>query len=657
MLRRKTVVCWFSLVLGLVIVSRASAEVVTYSSRAVFNASIVHPKTTLDYSGVSISTPPGYAYWNPTYTNSGVSFTTSAAPNSYPMMFEAGYSGYPLRVVVWNDAQDMIATLPDHVVAVGIDLYSDAAQGVNTLTRVTFSNDTTQDFTLPSVTRGTPAFLGVENRQPGVSITSITFYRSSGGSQPMAVVSPGIGTFTYATNALSRGRQIILNRGVMLGAGGVFRANNPPNYLNVLQYLSANYTLLDMYVDEYYLENGLPEGSLFGHWNAEYRGPMYYSPTYYHTLSAINYEDEPGPHTHPGEEPLLYRTEYIGGFYAWWRNYFPNALMYLSTASLREYTYNSSGEGGTEAGLRIYTQESKPDMLIYCNYPEYGFGEDARSSWYSNMAVFRKVGLEGWDGTGDHPIVNGQYMRMYRTSYTDSDLPSDSYVRMSRFTSLAAGFTFLEDYVYGYNGGDYPVMFSGDNQTPSTSVFGYVQASNAEINKLSPILKYLKSTAFCMVPGIHRHWEYTPFWPFGGHWEYYTNSVPDYIQTWSSGSGGENRVTNIQWISELGQSGDCRSDIVVGYFEPIRNYDIAAWAGGTHFMIVNGAGVGSPASSRNMVVRVTMNLSSSTYELQRINRTTGNVETVAKTSDGGTVYHCDITLPGGTGDLFRICQP
>jgi hypothetical protein len=104
--------------------------------------------------------------------------------------------------------------------------------------------------------------------------------------------------------------------------------------------------------------------------------------------------------------------------YASQRTHFPNALMYLTTSGLREYTTNSSGMGGTETGLRTYVQQAKPDLLMYDIDPAFSGSNvwSARTDWYTNMATFRKVALEGYDGTGASPLPYGQFMNMYRSS-------------------------------------------------------------------------------------------------------------------------------------------------------------------------------------------------------------------------------------------------
>jgi hypothetical protein len=46
----------------------------------------------------------------------------------------------------------------------------------------------------------------------------------------------------------------------------------------------------------------------------------------------------------------------------------PNALMYISTAALREYTNVTNGRSGTEAGLKQYIEDACPDATMYIQW-------------------------------------------------------------------------------------------------------------------------------------------------------------------------------------------------------------------------------------------------------------------------------------------------
>jgi hypothetical protein len=44
------------------------------------------------------------------------------------------------------------------------------------------------------------------------------------------------------------------------------------------------------------------------------------------------------------------------------------------------------------------------------------------------------------------------------------------------------------------------------------------------------------------------------------------------------------------------------------------------------------------------------------HSLQRLSRVSGQVEAMSLTHDGGSHYHLDLILDGGTGDLFKYAD-
>ena len=97
-------------------------------------------------------------------------------------------------------------------------------------------------------------------------------------------------------------------------------------------------------------------------------------------------------------------------------------------------------------------------------------------------------------------------------------------------------------------------------------------------------------------------------------------------------------------------------DVVVGFLKPLHeSFDGPNFSNQEYFMIVNSLcpSVGTAYEARQQV-RLTFNFGSSGItSLQRMRRSDGLVETVPLVSDGNNVYHLDLILDGGTGDLFK----
>jgi autotransporter-associated beta strand protein len=375
---------------------------------------------------------------------------------------------------------------------------------------------------------------------------------------------------------------------------------------------------------------------------------LYYDPetirnyNFSNQMVALNFWDEPYYVAGSNDPHMMDHLPEITAFYNTNRTAYPNALLYSSTAGLRD-------TWGTEAGLREYMRTCHPDMLMYDVYPGFSFGD--RDKWFSNMATFRRVALEGYDGTGNAPIVYGQFMEMKRSSYT-ANLPSESFVRMQRFASLAAGCTYLSDYRYTSTS-EKTVLFNQSGQ--ATPVYGYVAQANQEIRNLSNALARLVSVDLRLMPGRNQTANGTG------------------ITAWNAGAGGGDYMTSIMpTVSQGGADSTTWHDVLFGYFRPLRsdNSDYPYVAGGQHFMMVNCApgqqfaynnANGDPASNSAQWYHMTFDTLTTGYNaLERVrrDRDTSNpndpeFEIVPLTSLGGSQFALDYNLTGGTGDLFR----
>jgi hypothetical protein len=132
------------------------------------------------------------------------------------------------------------------------------------------------------------------------------------------------------------------------------------------------------------------------------------------------------------------------------------------------------------------------------------------------------------------------------------------------------------------------------------------------------------------------------------------NSTPSGITTGISGA--DDYLTGVSATNISSANNGLRGDVVVGFFKVLHeSYDGDSYFNQKYFMVTNGLSDGSAtAAQTQQTIHLTFNFGSSGItSLQRLSRTTGQVETVSLVSDGGGVYHLDLTLDGGTGDLFK----
>jgi hypothetical protein len=453
--------------------------------------------------------------------------------------------------------------------------------------------------------------------------------------------------------AVSYGRQKILdnlgtNHGLPIAAYGSYA---PDSYLtDYSRVYSANYA----FPDNTFSPNGVAalNGGNFGvqsYGSGAFQTGLFLP--YASQVVAIDYEDEPSPSW------VMSNLTVLHDWYAKMRGDYVNAIVYLNSWG----SGGASSFGGTEQGMRTYMQTARPDMLSFDDYPSsFSISSSNRNSWYSSTAAERKVALEGYDGTGTAPIVYGQFMKMYRDSYTSS-LPSESFVRMQRFVSLAFGYQFLNDYAYNRypEAPDATVLFTNSLSATSdpspTIVFDYLAEANRQIRNLSPALARMVSTDVRMIPGSGKSVSGTGVSQF---------VVGSHHGDVSGNNGGNDYIFEIIPITgPQGTPSANYEDVLIGYFDALLPDNASCtFADGRHFMIVN-ASTGTPfaynnlsgdlASNSQQWYRLVFDFTGTDFDsLVRLNNDTGTVELVPLAHRTGQYYTLELDLAGGTGNLF-----
>jgi hypothetical protein len=460
-------------------------------------------------------------------------------------------------------------------------------------------------------------------------------------SQSSSVLKIDYASIDSDTSTISRGRQIILDRGIQIQSIVYPYA---PYFLRspTTQWASANFTTFNFWCwvsDDDLLLPNLPAGQ---QWARNFSPPDYstkylnqYESTYLTNFVSFQYGDELG-----GTIDL----EDITATFQAWRTLYPNTLVHT----------NFGSHPGTFAEIQSFMQGAKPDMILFDYYPSFANFDGARDWWYYRMQQARLAGLAGNSGAGERPIPYGQFLNTFRWGeppYTDpalgydDPLPSESFIRLQQFASWAMGYTFLN--AHTYNQTYFPAMLFHDAyDTNPTLVFGYVAQANVESKNLGPALKRLVSTDIRMLKGSAYSTTPLPAWPTSG----VGTPCP--------------KLTGI-----ARQSGVNNRDILIGYFAPLKvdNSDYT-WVNQTattwHFMVVNGASgtsfaynstTGDPASNSMATIRLTFTVpSTATPHLEKKSRFDTTIITVPLTKVSSTSYRVDIALPGGTGELLKF---
>jgi hypothetical protein len=483
-------------------------------------------------------------------------------------------------------------------------------------------------------------------------------YVSFGGSytQSTCIVDNFILTYRLP---ISRGRQVILNRGLQIQA--LVNPIVPPTGPDINLWLSANFTtFMPWHTSTDNNPSILAQLAAAGaQWSRESFISSYLASwelPYLDNFVTMQYQDE------LFQTPEVLASEKSS--FATWNMLYSNALAYTNFSASNEVTM-----------LHDYMQFTHPDMLMFDYYPSITFPENDRNTWYFEMQKFRTLGLEGNDGTGKKPIPYGQWLNLYRRN-SAVGFPSESYVRLQQFASWAFGYTFIEAYMYNASGFDtvVPVMF--DTNGEQTVVFDYVADANIESRRLGSALVRLLSTDVRMKVGEHyvgqeKVWD---FWPLFYHWEdvYEPNSLPTDLLAWNTTV--DPYITNIS-VTNLGPYNNGHpGDLLIGFFKPLHeSFDGSSYSNQKYFMIVNGlinyTEDDSSAYYCRQAITIDFNFGTSGINsIQRMKRTDsnsdgiGDVETIIAgssydgltfTSLGGNTYSMVLTLPGGTGDLFK----
>jgi hypothetical protein len=277
----------------------------------------------------------------------------------------------------------------------------------------------------------------------------------------------------------------------------------------------------------------------------------------------------------------------------------PNAVVYHALLGLNAY-------GNNHALYNAYLDQAiqilKVDVLMYDQYPFNNGSTDAH--FYENLAMVREralaAGIPYWNWMQGFGMTNG---------YQE---PSESELRLQAFMSLAYGYSGLSYWTYASCFSPYTNAIL--NVTGGVSPIGLsLQGAIDEIKNLGAVTKNLTST------GVF-------YCPASGY------SLPTGTVAWTAQAGYP--ISNVTVTS--GQRG-----FVLGLF----NGD----DGKKYFMIVN-ANHAASTSAAATAGTVTITFGASVDKLELINRQTGEVQEVQLTNHTLSQY----SLPGGTGDLFRI---
>ena len=281
--------------------------------------------------------------------------------------------------------------------------------------------------------------------------------------------------------------------------------------------------------------------------------------------------------------------------------------------------------GGAQLFMDAYCAGIKPDILMIDQYPfdnnDFTDATYMRIYFYAGLAYTRYKALtcpRVDNGTGiPYWIFLQGYNRMPLIR-TEKGI-SESDMRMQIFACMTYGFKGFSYWTYlPSSGGPEVTGFFEDDLVTPTQFFWDVAASNIEVANLGKALVWLTSTDVRYVPHP------------GG-------SLPEGIGNFTTPQWdtGADPLQSSVTVSGNGYG----QDFLIGYFQDDAGEDYFMATNVYRHPFLNAA---------PLAKTITIAFDNSVDSLLRLNRLTGQVETVNLTNNTLT-----LTLPGGTGDLFK----
>ncbi len=395
-------------------------------------------------------------------------------------------------------------------------------------------------------------------------------------------------------------------------------------------------------------------------------------PWHWHTgqrdLNAVQADLANYIENYPGGEGILVwdepdRTEFpkVAEVVQWVKQNHPNMLVYGNLFPIRDPGDNNGKLYGTawlnsnqyanppvpysyDDYLNDFINTVHPDVLMFDIYPykkppEGIATEFIRDSYFRNLESVRRVALNAqlpyWTFIQSWELANGGGARSY---------PSESDLRMQVFSSLAYGFTGLSYFTFDHVF-DRGLLEGEFTQTPTPLYYKAIQV-NREVSHFGKTLKLLTSTQVRYLRG--KHIDLSTHQPA-------SNALPLGVTPWNARTD-DPYITTIHATNSGTLTNITEGDLLISHFKPaLEELDGEGFEGEIYFMIVNLLReTGVSATDATQLVHLEFDFQDNGINsLQRLNRLTGEIEIVSLISDGGSRYHLDFTLLGGTGELFK----
>jgi len=342
------------------------------------------------------------------------------------------------------------------------------------------------------------------------------------------------------------------------------------------------------------------------------------------------------------DEPKRTDMKTAGEIVAWFKKNYPHLLVYSNAypcgrqkgSVAKHWGGKWLGPGRYEQPPKPYTYDDymndfvtliKPDVVMVDVYP-FPKPPEGEARVYQHKAYFRTLGGVRRAALKAH-LPYWVFVQAYaREGGGGRRYPSESDMRMQVFCALAHGFTGIAYFTWGPG---FRLGLLQDEQNPKPTYLYYdVVRLNEEVLNVGKALRYLTSTDVKYVSGRHVQGDYVV-----------PNPVPWGIENYPGSSRVSKRIRRIK-VEGYGRN----KNALVGFFKfrdgPEDQY----------FMLVNldhGEGLRAADTKTNLTVW----FDPSVKMVARLSRETGEVDLLPVIRG-----QLKVSLPGGTGDLFKIAE-
>ena len=308
-----------------------------------------------------------------------------------------------------------------------------------------------------------------------------------------------------------------------------------------------------------------------------------------------------------GDEPQHLRMAEVAPYLAALREAFPDKVVYSNAlpqgaASMDKYYGGPAPPGyGYDDYLDAFARTLNTDVLMFDIYP-FDNGGDTATLYFENLGKVRTAAQR-------YDLPYWMYVQSFGPAI-GRRLPSESDLRMQLYSGLAYGFTGFAYFTYDIAFVQGLIKWDG---LPSPLYAGAAGA-NPEVENLGHTMRFMRSTDVRFIPGG-------------------SGGAPRGLDNWRPGDGGDPHIVAIS-TEGIGES----EDGLIGFFTDDEQ--------NRFFLLVN-LSHGPDLSAAETALAFRIEFDATITALMRFDRETRRQELVLLDD-----HVLEITLPGGTGDLY-----